>query len=499
MDQQQHGASSSSSSWNSVTVPPFLSKTYDMVDDPSTDSVVSWGDNANTFVVWNVPQFSSHILPKHFKHNNFSSFVRQLNTYGFRKVDPDRWEFANEGFLRGKKQLLKSISRRKSAHVNGSQQPSQVQNSAARACIEVGKFGLEEEVEILKRDKNVLMQELVRLRQKQQGTDSQLQNVGQRVQAMEQRQQQMMSFLAKAMNSPGFLAQFVQQQNESSRHITGGNKKRRLHRQEGNLATKDHYNALDGHVVKYQTSLNEAAKTLFRQILQINNSTTTESSIKNPDVFLIDDVPSAISLDSSSSSTQVSDVTLSAVPPISGLTCMEVGSQFPVNCMPNSLSEVQSSPAVLTDCVKTAEFPELTVQNYQENVSDFCRSQGLETESRLVNHDLDFVGADDRNMGEIDMMSAVLDGSLSVEDDHFSSDVEGMPKLPGINDDFWELFLRPSPLSGDSEETKSSSLGCGLTEGQGSPSEKENKQEKIDKRQNVDHLTQQMGLLASES
>lgn len=94
--------------------------------------------------------------------------------------------------------------------------------------MEVGKFGIEEEVERLKRDKNVLMQELVRLRQQQQATEHQLQNVGQKVQVMEQRQQQTMSFLAKAVQSPGFLNQLVQQNSDGNKHIQGSNKKRRL-------------------------------------------------------------------------------------------------------------------------------------------------------------------------------------------------------------------------------------------------------------------------------
>jgi hypothetical protein len=61
--------------------PPFLTKTYAMVEDPTTDETISWNDTGTAFVVWRPAEFARDLLPKHFKHSNFSSFVRQLNTY----------------------------------------------------------------------------------------------------------------------------------------------------------------------------------------------------------------------------------------------------------------------------------------------------------------------------------------------------------------------------------------------------------------------------------
>ena len=97
------------------TTKPFLQKLYTMLEDESAHPIMSWTPNGESIVVHQPEAFAQQLLPLYFKHNNFSSFVRQLNTYGFNKVDPDAWVFGHPDFKRGAKGSLHLIQR-KSSH-----------------------------------------------------------------------------------------------------------------------------------------------------------------------------------------------------------------------------------------------------------------------------------------------------------------------------------------------------------------------------------------------
>ncbi|KAG7661994.1 CTA8 [[Candida] subhashii] len=113
------------------TRPAFVMKIWSMVNDPANQEYIRWNDDGKTFQVFHREEFMKSILPKYFKHNNFASFVRQLNMYGWHKVqdirngslesgvaegkDKDKvdefWQFENPNFLRGREDLLDKIVR----------------------------------------------------------------------------------------------------------------------------------------------------------------------------------------------------------------------------------------------------------------------------------------------------------------------------------------------------------------------------------------------------
>lgn len=62
-----------------------------MVDDPSTNNSIRWLESGDGFLLVNAEVFAKDVLPLYFKHNNFATFVRQLNMYDFSKVCAVSW------------------------------------------------------------------------------------------------------------------------------------------------------------------------------------------------------------------------------------------------------------------------------------------------------------------------------------------------------------------------------------------------------------------------
>ncbi|KAJ6262843.1 hypothetical protein Dda_1400 [Drechslerella dactyloides] len=102
----------------------FIHKLYSMLEDANIQHLISWASSGESFVMSPTGEFSK-VLSQYFKHTNVSSFVRQLNMYGFHKVNdvfhstaPDAalWEFkhGNGSFKRGDLESLKVIRRRPS-------------------------------------------------------------------------------------------------------------------------------------------------------------------------------------------------------------------------------------------------------------------------------------------------------------------------------------------------------------------------------------------------
>ncbi|XP_072264933.1 heat shock factor protein 2-like isoform X3 [Pyxicephalus adspersus] len=185
----------------SSSVPKFLTKIWSLVEDSRNSEYICWSQDGNSFIVLNETSFAKEILPRHFKHNNMASFVRQLNWYGFHKVMQDEsgaarhdkycsGRYQHPFFKRGQEELLIKIKRKVTSSTGEKRVFRKAKVSAPH--IEEGKSGpddmqkiltflhqlqarqdvLDSTVESLKRENEALWKEVIQLRPPQQQFES---------------------------------------------------------------------------------------------------------------------------------------------------------------------------------------------------------------------------------------------------------------------------------------------------------------------------------------
>lgn len=95
---------------------PFPARLHEMLEDTLSegqDHIISWQVHGRCFKIHDFDVFARELLPRYFRQTKFSSFKRQMNLYGFRKVlsGTDCGSYYHELFLRGRPDLAMILRR----------------------------------------------------------------------------------------------------------------------------------------------------------------------------------------------------------------------------------------------------------------------------------------------------------------------------------------------------------------------------------------------------
>ncbi|ORD93831.1 SKN7 [Enterospora canceri] len=101
----------------------FVRKLLAMIEDAGNSDMIGWSNDGKSFIIFKPIRFAKHVLNVYFGNSKISSFVRQLNKYGFHKQRvPEEisriygmrvWVFKHTHFIKGRYDKMRKINRQK--------------------------------------------------------------------------------------------------------------------------------------------------------------------------------------------------------------------------------------------------------------------------------------------------------------------------------------------------------------------------------------------------
>ncbi|KAL3940409.1 MAG: hypothetical protein SGARI_000976 [Bacillariaceae sp.] len=95
-------------------IPNFPAKMYAILSRKDLSDIITWLPHGRSWKVLKPREFEVKVIPTYFEHSKFSSFIRQANGWGFRRIiskGPDRNSYYHELFLRSRPHLIKLMRR----------------------------------------------------------------------------------------------------------------------------------------------------------------------------------------------------------------------------------------------------------------------------------------------------------------------------------------------------------------------------------------------------
>jgi hypothetical protein len=91
----------------------FPAKLFRMLEDPDCQECISWQPHGRSWKIHNQHEFEEKVIPLFFRHAKLSSFMRQVNGWGFIRTPtgPDQNAYYHDMFRRGYPKLCARMRR----------------------------------------------------------------------------------------------------------------------------------------------------------------------------------------------------------------------------------------------------------------------------------------------------------------------------------------------------------------------------------------------------